>query len=480
MSIVDVGSERTPVPAASSQTPRLAPLVVLSLGYFLVMLDVTAVTVAVPNIQDSLHAGPTGLQWVVDGYSTTFAALLLLGSGLGDRLGHRRVFSTGLVLFAAASMVCALAGTTGALVVGRVLQGGGAALLVPTSLALLADAYPERGSRARALGFWAAVAGVAFAVGPVVGGFLVAGATWRAVFWINVPVVAIAVALTSRHLPRPARAGGSRRRMDPVGQVTAMVGLALVAATLNEAATRGFGDPLVAAGLLASAAALTAFVLHERRLERIDGTPGRGRPPLLPMALFRRIGFAATATIGILLNLGYYGMLYLSTLYFQQERHYDAVTTGLALLPSVAMALIAAPLSGRLTTRFGPYLPMSGALLLGAVGFLGWLAAAPNGSYLALVFALVATGLATPMTVPAATAAIIESAPADRAAMASAVFNVARQVGNAVGVALFGTLAATSASLVAGLHLAAVIASAVFLAGSVLSLLASRNPAPSP
>ncbi|OXM45222.1 DHA2 family efflux MFS transporter permease subunit [Amycolatopsis alba] len=453
---------------ATTRPPLVvAPLLALSLGYFLVMLDVTVVTVAVPEIQRSLGATPAGLQWAVDGYSTIFAALLLLGGGLGDRLGHRRIFLTGMGVFTAASVVCAVAPDTALLITGRLLQGAGAALLVPTSLALLAAAYPDRTVRARALGFWAGVAGVAFAAGPVVGGVLVSGLSWRAVFWINLPIAVLGVVLTRRHVPAPPKPD-SGRRVDVVGQVLAIAGLGCVAAALNEAGSAGWTSTPVLGAFVVGALALVTFVVTGRNLER------RGRSPLLPPSLFRHAGFAATAAVGVLLNLGYYGMLYLSTLYFQNQRGFDAMTTGLVLLPTVCMALIAAPLSGRLTARFGPYRPMAGALLLGAAGFVGWLAAGPDTPYTALLFALVATGLATPMTVPAATAAIIESAPAEHAGVASAVFNVSRQIGNAVGVALFGTLAVTLSDPYLGLHISAVIAAVAFAAAAALAFLAGR------
>jgi DHA2 family methylenomycin A resistance protein-like MFS transporter len=459
----------TRVPQRTEPSPlTLPPLVALSLGYFLVMLDVTAVTVAVPDVQRSLRAGPSALQWSVDGYSVVFAALLLLGGGLGDRLGHRRIFLAGLAVFTGASVVCALAASPGALIAGRFLQGAGAALLVPTSLALLAAAYPDRAARARALGFWAGVAGVAFAAGPVLGGLLVTGLSWRAVFWLNVPVAALAVVLTLRHVPSPATSGITRR-MDVIGQVLAVVGLTGIAGALNEASTSGWTSAVVVASFAVGAAAVVAFVITEWRLDRNDASP------LLPPSLFAERGFAATAAIGVLLNLGYYGMLFVATLYFRQQRGYDAMTTGLMLLPTVCMALVAGPVSGRLTARCGPGKPMAAALLLGSAGFLGWLVAGPGTPYLALLFALVATGLATPSTVPAATAAIIESAPSEKAGVASAVFTVSRQIGNAVGVALFGTLTVASASPYDGLHTSALIASVAFFTGAMLALLARRR-----
>jgi DHA2 family methylenomycin A resistance protein-like MFS transporter len=461
-------STRVPDQRAESPPLALPPLIALSLGYFLVMLDVTVVTVAVPDIQRSLQAGPSAVQWSVDGYSVVFAALLLLGGGLGDRLGHRRTFLAGLAGFTGASVVCAVAMSPGMLIVGRLVQGAGAALLVPTSLALLAAAYPDRAVRARALGFWAGVAGVAFAAGPVLGGLLVSGLSWRAVFWLNIPVAAIAVVLILRHVPSPA-SSGAPRRMDAVGQVLAIIGLTGIAGALNQASTEGWTSTVVIGSFAVGAAAIVAFVITEWRLER------NGAAPLLPPSLFTDPGFAATAAIGVLLNLGYYGMLFVATLYFQQQRGYDAMTTGLMLLPTVCTALVAAPISGRITARYGPYRPMAAALLLGSAGFLGWLLAGPDTSYAALLFALVATGLATPSTVPAATAAIIESAPSDKAGVASAVFNVSRQIGNAVGVALFGTLTVASATMYDGLHASAVIASAAFFTGATLALLAGRS-----
>ncbi|MFH8983958.1 MFS transporter [Streptomyces varsoviensis] len=277
-----------PGPVARPSMP-LPPLVAVSLGYFMVMLDVTVVTVAVPGIRTSLHAGAAGLQWIVDGYSAVFAALLLLGGGLGDRFGHRRVFLAGLVAFTFASIGCGLAPTTGALIAARLLQGVGAAFLVPASLALVGESYPRRAVRARAFGIWATVSGVGFASGPVLGGLMLAGLDWRAVFWLNLPVGALAVALTLRYVPGPARrvrggrggrggrnghpsptaprgrgdggqggpdghapapgrgngpasapaTRGRRGRLDPVGQALAVAGLAALATALNEASGEG-------------------------------------------------------------------------------------------------------------------------------------------------------------------------------------------------------------------------------------------------
>ncbi|MEW2395745.1 DHA2 family efflux MFS transporter permease subunit [Streptomyces sp. NPDC046862] len=474
------GAAPAPAPAAPAPAARpalaLPPLIALSLGYFLVMLDVTVVNVAVPDIRTALNTGASGLQWIVDGYSTVFAGLLLLGGTLADRLGHRRMFLAGLGVFTAASLACGLAGTSGLLIAGRLAQGAGAALLVPASLALLQSSYPDRAVRARAIAVWGAVASIAFGAGPAVGGLLVAGLDWRFVFWLNLPVGALAVVLTLRHMPASA-AKAPARRMDWTGQVLGLVGLVALAGGLNEAGSHGWTSSLVLSAFAAGAVCLAAFAVVERALERRDRVGDGERAPLLPPSLFRSGAFTGTAAIGMLISLGYYGMLFLTTLYFQQERGFSVLTSGLALLPSVCMGLVAAPLFSRLAARTGPYVPMAGGLALGTLGFLGWLTAGPETPYPVLLFALIATGLGQTMTALAATAAIIEAAPASGAGIASAVFNVARQVGSAVGVALFGTLAAAAGDFTSGLRMSAGIAAGAFAVGTVLALGARRRAA---
>ncbi|MFB7450568.1 MFS transporter [Streptomyces sp. NPDC056194] len=463
-----------PPPDRPSPSLSLPPLIALSLGYFLVMLDVTVVNVAVPAVQGSLGAGSSDVRWIVDGYSACFAGLLLLGGGLGDRFGHRTLFLAGLGVFAAASAGCALAPSAEVLIGARLAQGAGAALLVPASLALLRAAYPDRAQRARAVGRWGLVSAVAFGAGPAVGGLLVAGFGWRAVFWVNLPVAAAAVLLTVRHVPAPGRSARPGRA-DPAGLLLGVLGLLGVAGALNEAGSAGWSSPEVLVPFAGGVVCLAAFVAVELRLEKAAAVRPEGRRPLLPPSLFREAGLTATNLIGLLLSFGYYGLLFVATLYFQQERHLSALSTGFALLPSVCMGFLAAPLSSRLTARGGPYAPMAGALLLGSAGFLGWLAAGPGTPYPVLLFALMATGLATPVTVVAATVAVMEAAPAAQAGTASAVFNVSRQVGGAMGVALFGALIDATGGVVDGLHVSAVVAAVAFLLASALAAVAGRR-----
>ncbi|WP_017595914.1 MFS transporter [Nocardiopsis potens] len=467
--------------AAGAPRPALAaaPLIALSLGYFLVMLDVTAVNVALPGVRASLGAGATALQWIVDGYSTLFAALLLVGGALADRAGHRPVFLAGLGVFAAASLACALAGSPASLIAGRLAQGAGAALLVPASLGLLQATHPDPALRARAVAVWGLVASVAFGAGPVAGGLLVSAGGWRAVFWLNLPVAVLAAALTLRHLPPAARPRDTRWKADPLGQLLCVAGLIALTGGLNEAGARGWTSPAVLSALGLGVAALAAFAAVERALEARARAGGR-RAPLLPPSLFRTPSFASTAAIGLLISLGYYGMLFLATLYFQQERGFSPLATGLALLPSVCTGLVAAPLLSRIAARTGPYPPMAAGLALGTLGFLGWLPAGPHTPYPVLLFALTATGLGQTLTALAATAAVIDAAPAALAGTASAVFNVSRQVGSAVGVALSGTFAAAAADFTAGLRLSAGLAAAAFATGTLLAFAARRRTAGAP
>ncbi|MER7722728.1 MFS transporter [Streptomyces sp. NPDC096323] len=233
-------------------------------------------------------------------------------------------------------------------------------------------------------------------------------------------------------------------------------------------------SPLVLSAFGLGAVALTAFAAVERALEARAAADGR-RAPLLPPSLFRSRAFAATAAVGLLISLGYYGVLFLTTLYFQQERGFSALAAGLVLLPSVGMGLLAAPLFSRISARTGPYVPMAAGLVLGTLGFLGWLLAGDRTPYSILLFALIATGLGQTMTALAATAAVIDAASASGAGIAAAVFNVSRQTGSAVGVALFGTFATTAADFTAGLRLSAAVAAAAFAAGALLALTAGRS-----
>ena len=313
----------------------------VSLGYFMVILDATAVNLALPALGQDLGGGITGLQWVVDGYTLAFAALLLSSGVAADRFGPRRVFLTGLVLFTAASAGCALAPAIGVLVLIRLIQGAAAALLVPSSLALVQASYPDRASRARAVGLWGGIGGLAAASGPVLGGALTAAASWRLVFAINIPVGLLAWWLTRRRVASPL--GQRDRRGDPIGQITAIVTLTALVAGLIKAGPHGWASWPVAAGLAIAAAAATAFVAAQRRV----------RSPMLPLPLLRRPALSGGSAVGLLINLGFYGQLFAYSLYLQQVRGDSPLIAGLSLLPEAAAVPVASVLSGRLTSRRG-------------------------------------------------------------------------------------------------------------------------------
>ncbi|RJQ81021.1 DHA2 family efflux MFS transporter permease subunit [Pseudonocardiaceae bacterium YIM PH 21723] len=437
------------------------PLFALCLGYFLVILDVTVVTVAAPAIGADLRAPVTGLQWVFDGYTLTFAALLLFCGGLNDRLGGKVVFLAGLAVFTLASAGCGLAPSTGMLIGARLVQGIGAAAMVPSSLALLRHAYSDQTARARAFGVWGMIAGIAAGAGPVLGGVLVSTLGWRSVFVVNLPVGLLGLLLTARFVPAPPPAGRSRR-LDVPAQLTGALCLTGLTWALIEAGARGWTSPVVLAGFGLFLLALAGFLFLE----------ATGPEPMLPLDLFAVSSFRASAAVGLLLNLGFYGLLFVLPLYLQQIRQFTAMMTGLAMLPMALMPMISSPLGGRLAARTGPRLPMAIGLLLGGIGLLAWLPTGPGSSYWALIAPMMLTGFGIGFTMPAATSAILEAVPAARAGIASAVFILARQTGSAVGVAVVGT--AVTGGVLTGLRTGALLGGLGFLTAMVITLTALR------
>ena len=464
-------SEPTPSsePSSAAAVPGADPgersgvaLVAICVAYFMVILDTTVVNVALPSLGRSLHTTTAGLEWVVDAYSLVFAALLLSAGALSDRRGAKAVFQVGIACFVAASVACGLAPSTGLLVAARCAQGLGAALAVPASLALIQAAYPSLAERRRAFGIWGGIAGIAAGAGPVLGGALVAGLGWRSVFFVNLPIGIAGLLLGARHLPRPApRPHGA----DVAGQIAGVLNLGSLTAALVEAGSLGWGAPLVAASLAVSAVAGVAFVTLERR----------AATPMLPLSLFASASLSGATVVGALINLGFYGELFVLTLFLQVHLHLGALLAGVALLPQMAMATIGSTLSGRVTARHGPRPVMIAGLALGAAGLaalagLAGLGAASSGhrSYVLLVVPLVATGFGMAFTMPAATAAVMEAAPDARGGLASGTLNAARQTGGVIGVALLGTLVA-GGNFAAGMRTAMAVAAAAFALGALVT-----------
>ncbi len=434
---------------------RLA-LPTASLGYFMVILDATVVNVAIPALRASFSTDLASVQWVVDAYTLMFAAFLLTGGALSDRFGAGRLFVTGAVLFSVASLACGAAATLSMLVVFRLIQGAGAALEVPASLALVQALHEDTGERAKAVGLWGAVAGVGAAAGPLVGGLLTSVTSWRAVFFLNVPIGVAIVGLARTSLPVVRT---SNRRVDLPGLSLGILTLAGLTSALIEAGKGGWASSAVLAGFAVFVVAAVLLVVVEHRSEE----------PMLPLSLFDNRTFSAANVVGSLINLGFYGQLFVINLYVQEVWQYSALRAGVALLPELAMATIGSALSGRFTSRTGsPRLTMLVGLLLGAVGLFG-LALAARGGYAELIPCLIAAGFGMAFTMPAATTAAVEGAPRDRAGLASGVLNAARQTGGAVGIALLGTLAG-GANAKMGFEVAMVAAGTAFLSAVLVVL----------
>jgi DHA2 family methylenomycin A resistance protein-like MFS transporter len=394
--------------------PRVL-LVALCAGYFLVLLDVTIVNVALPSLADDLGAGTAGLQWVVDAYAVTLASLLLVAGTLGDVLGHRRVVLVGLAAFGVASVACGIAPSTGVLVGARAVQGVGAALLLPGTLALIGDAHPGRAEQARAIGIWAAVGGAALPAGPLLGGALVEWVSWRAVFLVNLPVVLAVALVIARGVPRTPR---TDRPVDGAGS-------ALAALTLGAVVYAVIGDSPAAtvSGAVVAVAAAAAFVAVERRVAA----------PMLPLGLFSRPSFALANGAAAVMNLATLGMLFVVTLWLQGDQGRSPFAAGLALLPLFLPLSAVAPVAGRVIARTGPRPPMAAGLLVGAAGF-----ALLGTDHLTTALLLWGSGIG--VLTPAVVAGALASVEPARAGLASGVNNTARQAGGAVGVAVYGAI----------------------------------------
>jgi MFS transporter, DHA2 family, methylenomycin A resistance protein len=413
-----------------------------SMGFAVVQLDVTIVNVALPRIDADLGASVTALQWVVDAYTLTFAVLLLTGGALSDRLGARSTFAAGFAVFGLASLICGLTADIASLVAARALQGVGAALVVPSSLALLdAACRHDAALRARAVGLWTAAGGVSIAAGPIIGAALLTGFGWPSVFLVNVPICGVALLLAFCWLQ--AQPHRRSRKLDPMGQVLAIIALTALVASIIEASSPSVDGAAIAAGVAVASVAALAFGAVEARTDAA----------MLPLAFFQRPGFAAAILFGTAVNLTYYGMMFVLTLYLQHTRGYSASAAGLAYLPLTATFIVSNVASGPLAARFGPRALMAAGPLVGSVGFALLSRLDDTTPYLAMLpaFALIPLGMG--LAVPAMTTVMLASVDRQSTGIASGALNAARQVGGAVGVALFGTRVGVAGDdVIAGLH----------------------------
>lgn len=454
-------------PHGDRQQVSLLTVLAISLGYFMTIVDATIVNVALPDVATRLGGGLSSLQWVVDGYAVAFAACLLTAGALGDRYGSRFAFLTGVVAFTVASALCGAAPTLHSLVAWRVVQGAAAAIVVPASLALLRHSYTDPAARARAIGWWGAIAGIGASAGPVLGGALVSLWGWRGVFFVNVPVGVVSFLLVRRRVSAPPgnRSGG---RLDLPAQALALTALGALTIAVVEG---GHAWPPPASSIVLAAIAVFAGVaLVKRELAR----ERRDLPVMLPPSLFRERAFTAGTLVGLLLNFAFYGQLFLLALFFQRARGASPLATGLALLPESGIVPLASYLSGRLASRTGPRLPMAIGLVLGVVGFVWLSMASVSTPYILLALPLLLIGAGMSTTMPAMTVAVIEAAPRERAGLAAGILNASRQAGGALGVAILGAfagqLATAGGAEASGMHIAMLIAAATFVIALALTL----------
>ncbi|HKG50549.1 MAG TPA: MFS transporter [Actinomycetales bacterium] len=413
---------------------------------FVITLDAVVVNVALPAIRTDLGAGMTGLQWVVDGYTLPFAALLLPFGALADRVGARTAFGSGTIVLAIASAACALVPSLPALVTARVVQGAAAAVVMPASMALLGQVSPDPVARAKAVGAWAMGGAVASTSGPVLGGLLTL-ASWRLLFLVNVPVGALILVMLRRTPASPTR----QSRYDWVGQAGAVVAMGGVTFGAIEAGSVGLTSPTVVGALVVALAATAAFVISQ----------AKGRHPMVPPALVAPPAVRAVTLTGFTFMVCYYGLPFVMSLFLQQQRGLSALQTGAVFLPMMLAGAALTPLSARLVARLGTTRVVASGLLLMAAGLvtLAFLPATTPVAGLAAVMVLV--GLGGPTVSPPLTAALLHATPSHLAGTASGVLNTSRQLGGALAVAVFGTLLTKPDTFTTGMRTALLVAAGI-------------------
>ena len=395
---------------------------------FMIMLDNTVVNVALPSIQSDLDASLSALEWTVNVYTLTFAVLLVTGGRLGDIFGRRRAFMFGVVVFALSSATAGLAPTDGWLVASRALQGVGAAFMMPATLSIITNAFPAH-ERGKAIGTWAGVSALALAIGPVVGGFLAEQVSWRAIFFLNLPVAAAAV-FVALFATRESRDPTVPRTVDFAGVATLTVGIGALVLALVEGNGWGWGSPRIVALLAASVAGLAAFVVVERRVEF----------PMVEFSFLRSRTFAGTTGIAFVVSFAMLAMFFFMALYMQNILGYSPLQAGIRFLPSTVMIIIAAPIAGRLTDRIGARIPIAVGLTLVTIGLLLQSLIDAGTTYSYLLPSFILTGLGIGLTMSPMSTAAMNAVDTTKAGLASGVLSMSRMVGGTFGVAAVGAL----------------------------------------
>ncbi|MGW0066354.1 MFS transporter [Streptosporangium sandarakinum] len=437
-----------------------APKLILAttfMGIFLLNLDAMAMNVALPGIGRALGGGTAGLQWIVDAYTLMFAALLLSAGTLSDRVGASRAFGAGVAVFTVASAACGLAPGLGELIAARLLQGSAAAIMLPSSLALVRQAFPDAAERVRAIALWTVGGAVAVAAGPVIGGVLSGTLGWRAIFAVNLPIGVATLAV----LTRVERSPRGSAPLDPYGQLTAVIALAALTFGVIDGGENGFGEPVVLGCLGLAAVAAAAFVVIEARTAA----------PMVPLGLFRSRTVTVSVVIGFVVNAVFYGLVFVLSLFFQDVLNLSAMSAGLMFLPMTAVIAGANLASARAAARFGPRTPIALGQAVVALAIFGllWMDEGTGGAVVAVM--LVPIGLGMGLVVPSLTAVLLNDIAADRAGTAAGILNSFRQTGGALAVAVLGTSVADRGGFVVDLRVALCVAAVMLVATTAAALM---------
>ncbi len=449
----------------------------VSFALFMIMLDNTVVNVALPAIQRDLGIEVAELEWVVTGYALSFAVLMLTGGKLADMFGRRRVFLIGLAVFTFSSLLCGLAGSAELLISARVLQGVGAAFMMPATLSIITATFPAR-ERGAALGIWAGVSAMALAIGPLVGGLITEHIGWNWIFYINVPVGLVGL-VAARLIIRESKDTSHEQRLDIPGLVTSGVALFALVYALIEANSRGWTSPLILGLFALAAVAGTAFVLLELHQ----------RLPMFDMTLFRDSTFVGANTVALLVSLAMFGVFFFISLFMQNILGYSAVRAGAAFLPMTLLIILVAPVAGKASDRLGSRWLMTAGMTLVGCSLLVFAQLQPDSSYWALLPGMLLGGVGMATTMTPMTAAALSSVPVDKAGVGSGMLNTFRQVGGALGIAVMGAILASGSNsaladgssmvdaFMNGLHHALYVAAAIAFAAAVTALVTVRSHA---
>jgi EmrB/QacA subfamily drug resistance transporter len=441
---------------------------------FMIMLDNTVVNVALPSIQRDLGASLSSLEWIVNGYTLSFAVLLATGGRLGDIFGRRLTFMIGVVIFALSSATAGLAVDTTSLVASRVIQGVGAALMMPATLSIVTDAFPAH-ERGKAMGTWAGVSALALAVGPVLGGFLTEHVSWRAIFYLNIPV-AIGAVTAALFAVRESRDTTVGREVDYLGVATLTATLTAIVLALVEGNAWGWGSPQVVGLLIGGAIGLAAFVAIELRV----------KTPMVEFHFFTDRNFLGAVVVALIVSFAMLGVFFFLALYLQNILGYSALEAGLRFLPSTLMIVIVAPISGRLADRFGPRWLIAGGLSIVAASLYIFSGIAVDSTYGDLLPGFMLLGIGIALTMSPMTSAAMNAVAVEKAGIASGVLSMFRMVGGSLGVAVTGAIfqgkvgdptTATPAEFVNALGFAMSVSAVIALTGAVIAALAIRAKA---